>query len=337
LELLKNMAQETDDKSKDEDEEKEEEEKDKGKKDVYGTFWKEFGKSIKLGVVDDRANKVTLAKLLRYYTTKSDGKLRSLTQYIQDMPEKQNFIYYITGESVDVIKKSPFLEKLTKKGYEVIFMADPLDEYVVQTLADFEGKKLMSVSKEGLKLGDENKDKEKKQEEEFKDFISWLKGIYGEKVEKVVVSNRLAKSPCVLVTSQYGWSANMERIMSAQTFSNAESMQYMKSRKTMEINPRHPLVLELKRRSVEDATDSSLTEMANLLYDSALISSGFVLSDPTELSSRIQRVIALGLKVDPNTPIEEEVEAPADTSSSESSEPSSETPKPESSGEKDEL
>jgi len=265
--------------------------------------------------VDDRANKVSLAKLLRYVTSRSNGKLRSLTQYVQDMPEKQTSIFYITGESFDVVKKSPFLETLEKKGMEVIYMTDALDEYVVQTMSDFEGKKLMSVSKEGFKTGDENKDKEKKLEEEYKDFTAWLKGLYGDKVDKVSVSSRLASSPCVLVTSQYGWSANMERIMKAQTFSTASEQPWMKARKTMEINPRHPLIKEMKRRAADDASDSSLTEMANLLYDSALISSGFVLQEPADFSSRLQRVIALGLKVDPNASVEPDDEGTAEESS----------------------
>jgi len=287
---------------------------------MYDNFWKEFGKSIKLGVIDDRTNKVPLSKLLRYLSSKSDGKLRSLEQYVKDMAEKQQYIYYITGENLDVVKKSPFLEQLERKVYEVLLMTDPLDEYVVQTLADFDGKKLMSVSKEGLKIGDE--DKVKKYEEEFKDMTTWLKGVYGEKVEKVIVSNRIAKSPCVLVTSQYGWSANMERIMKAQTFSDNNAQNYMMAKKTMEINPRHPLIKEMKRLSGEDPSDSSLIDMANLMYDSALLSSGFHMDNPAEFSARLQRVISMGLKVDPNAPVDDEPEE--EESSKDSSEGSSE-------------
>jgi len=269
---------------------------------------------------------IELIKFLcpNYYDTYPARVMESsavFEQYVMDMGEKQGHIYYITGENLDAVKKSPFLEKLERKGYEVLFMTDPLDEYVVQTLADFDGKKLMSVSKEGLKIGDENK--VKKYEEEFKDLTTWLKGLYGEKVEKVIVSNRIAKSPCVLVTSQYGWSANMERIMKAQTFSDHSAHNYMMAKKTMEINPRHPLIKEMKRRSGEDPSDTSLTDMANLMYDSALLSSGFQMDNPAELSARLQRVISMGLKVDPNAPVDDE---PEEEEEEESSKDGSESP-----------
>jgi molecular chaperone HtpG len=241
-------------------------------------------------------------------------------QYVADMPEKQQYIYYITGENLDVVKSSPFLEKMEKKGFEVVFMTDPLDEYLVQQMSEFEGKKLMSLSKEGLKLGDDKK-KIEKLEEEYKDFTSWLKGVYGDKVEKVAISNRLAKSPCVLVTGQYGWTANMERIMKAQTFSDNAQHQYMLPKKTMEINPRHPLIKELKKRSSEEPDDKSVVEIANLLYDSALLVSGFHMDNPTDFASRINRVMSLGLKIDPNAPVDDE---PEEEESSEPEAPSSE-------------
>jgi len=240
-----------------------------------------------------------------------------LLQYVADMPEKQNYIYYITGENLDVVKSSPFLEKMEKKGFEVVFMTDPLDEYLVQQMSEFEGKKLMSLTKSGLKLG-EDKKKIEKLEEEHKDFINWLKGIYGEKVEAVTISNRIAKSPCVLVTGQYGWTANMERIMKAQTFSDNAQHQWMLPKKTMEINPRHPLIKELKKKSTEEPDDKSLVEIANLMYDSALISSGFHMDNPADFAARINRVMSLGLKIDPNAPVDEEPEDESSESESES-------------------
>jgi len=313
------------------DEEKEakkkDEEKMKEEETIFDTFWSNFGKSIKLGVIDDRANKVALSKLLRFRTTKGDG-WRSLLQYVADMPDKQSYIYYITGENLDVVKASPFLEKMEKKGFEVVFMTDPLDEYLVQQMSEFEGKKLMSLTKDGLKLG-EDKKKIEKLEEEYKDFTAWLKGVYGDKVEKVAISNRLAKSPSVLVTGQYGWTANMERIMKAQTFSDNAQHQWMLPKKTMEINPRHPLIKELRKKSAEEPDDKSIIEIANLMYDSALLSSGFHMDNPADFATRINRVMSLGLKIDPNTPVDDEPEDEAtegETESDSSNEDSDENP-----------
>jgi len=314
----KNEKKEDEDGLSDEEKEakKKDEEKMKEEETIYDTFWSNFGKSIKLGVIDDRANKVALSKLLRFRTTKGDG-WRSLLQYVTDMPDKQSYIYYITGENLDVVKSSPFLEKMDKKGFEVVFMTDPLDEYLVQQMSEFEGKKLMSLTKDGLKLG-EDKKKIEKLEEEYKDFTLWLKGVYGDKVEKVAISNRLAKSPCVLVTGQYGWTANMERIMKAQTFSDNAQHQWMLPKKTMEINPRHPLIKEMRKKSSEEPDDKSIVEIANLMYDSALLSSGFHMDNPADFATRINRVMSLGLKIDPNAPVDEEPEDESSETESES-------------------
>jgi heat shock protein beta len=290
-------------------------EKAEGKKESeYDTFWKNFGKSIKLGCIDDKANKAKLTKLLRFVTNKSDGKLISLEDYVERMKTKQKYIYYITGESLESVKNSPFLEKLNARGLEVIYMIDPLDEYLVQSMTEFEGTTLMSVTKEGLKLDDSDKDKLAKQKEEFKDLTSWLQGVYGDKVEKVVVSNRINKSPMVLVTGQYGWSANMERIMHAQTFANAQDASWLHSKKTLEINPFHPIIKELKTKTSADPSDKSLTDLAMLLYDAALLQSGFAMKEPNDFASRIHRVVSNGLDVDPNAqsdaePADEEEES----------------------------
>jgi len=320
LEMIKKLAEdqnaalETKEKAEGESSESSdssESEEDKKKKEeestVYDTFWTNFGKSIKLGVIDDKANKVALSKLLRYKTAMSGEGWKGLEQYIAEMPEKQKYIYYITGANLEVVRNSPFLEKMEKKGFDVIFMTDPLDEYLVQQMSEFEGKKLMSLSKEGLKLG-EDKKKLERLENEYKTFTSWLKGVYGDKVEKVAISNRIAKSPAVLVTGQYGWSANMERIMKAQTFSDNSQHQWMLPKKTMEINPRHPLVKELKRRSEDDSEDKNAIEVAGLLYDSALLVSGFHMENPTDFANRINRVMSIGMKIDPSAPVEEEPE-----------------------------
>jgi len=326
LEMLKKLA----DSQKKGDEKKEGEEADaeadsdaeadkkSSDSDAYDQFWSQYGKSIKLGCIDDRANKAKLAKLLRFVTSKSEGKSISLEEYVERMQPKQKYIYYITGESIAAVKNSPFLERLLGKGIEVVYMVDPLDEYLVQSLTEFEGTQLKSITKEGA-LSDDEKDKLAKYKEEYKELIDWLKGVYGDKVEKVVVSNRITKTPMVITTGQYGWSANMERIMNAQTFANAQEATWLHSKKTLEINPFHPIIKELKVRSAAEADDKSVRDLATLLYDAALVQSGFQVKEVNDFASRIHRVVASGLSVDPNAeaevPAEEEDEAESSDSS----------------------
>jgi len=276
--------------------------------DEYDTFWKAYGKSIKLGIIDDRANKAKLIKLLRYQTSKSNGKWASLDEYVDRMKDKQKIIYYVTGESVSAVENSPFLERLKKKDYEVIYMVDPLDEYVTSSLTDYDGNQLQSVTKADLKIDGDDTAKFEALKTEFKDFTSFLQKIYGDKVEKVTISNRVSQSPCVLVTGQYGWSANMERIMKAQTFSDSSKQQWMVPKKTMEINPRHPVIQSLKSKSEKDAEDPALKDLVNLLYDAALVQSGFSMTDTADFAKRIHRVVSLGLDVDPNAEVPQEVE-----------------------------
>jgi len=329
LELLKKLATASEEADEDEDDEEEEEadeedsteetEKKDEKEDPYMKFWEQFGKSVKLGVIDDRKNKSKLSKLLRYTTTKSDGKFVSLESYVDRMKENQKNIYYITCETMDQCKASPLIERLVKKDLEVIYMPDPLDEYVVQTLTEFDGNTLQSVSKDGLTL-DDDEDTFKALEEEFKDLTEWMKTTYGSKVEKVKISNRIATSPCILVSGQYGWSANMERIMKAQTLGDATKQTWMHAKKTMEINPRHPIMLELKSRVAADADDVKLADLATLLYDGAVVASGFAMADTAEFAARITRVVSAGLDVDPDQEIEEEVFVTPKTESEEEEE-----------------
>jgi len=315
LEMLTRLAQGKDVSAEDTEEADEEEGKKEEKKEEnekYLKFWENFGKSIKLGVIDDRANKAKLSKLLRYTTSKSEGKFISLQTYVDRMAENQKLIYYITGTDVATVESSPFLERLKKRDLEVVYMTDPLDEYVTSALTDFDGNNLQSVQKEGLKLPGEKAESASRKElaEEFKPFTDWLAGVYGDKVEKVVISNRIADSPCIIVTGQYGWSATMERIMKSQTFSDATKQQHMFSKKTLEINPRHPIIKELKARTAAaaDAKDAALTDLANLMYDAALLQSGFDMKSPKEFAGRIHRVMSLGLDVDPNAVADPEVE-----------------------------
>merc|ERR1711970_210138 len=268
------------------------------KKDDYKKFYEQFGKCLKLGVHEDSTNRTKVAELMRYHTSKSGDEQISFKEYVDRMKEGQNDIYYITGESIAAVSSSPFLEALRKKGLEVLYMVDPIDEYAVQQLKEFDGKKLKSTTKEGLDIDDD--DEKKKLEElkaEFEPLTKLMKEVLGDKTEKVIVSSRMADSPCVLTTSEYGRSANMERIMKAQALRDNSMTSYMSSRKTLEINPENPIVKELKKRIDMDRGDKTVKDLVLLLFETSLLNSGFSLEEPVTFSKRIHRMINLGLSL----------------------------------------
>ena len=266
----------------------------------FKKFYEQFSKNLKLGIHEDATNRAKLAELLRYYSSKSGEEMVSFKQYIERMQPKQKYIYYITGESKSVVAASPFIEKLKEKGIEVLYLTDPIDEYCIQQLKDFDGKQLKCCSKEGLDL--EDTEEEKKAFEELKTqyepVCKKIKEILDNKVEKVVVGERLDESPCVLVTSEFGWTANMERIMKAQALRDNSMTSYMISKKTLEINPKHGIIKELKAQLEKDSNSSNIKDTVWLLYDTSLLNSGFSIEDPNAFAKRTYKMILFGLQDD---------------------------------------
>mmetsp|Transcript_2493 Transcript_2493/g.3662 ORF Transcript_2493/g.3662 Transcript_2493/m.3662 type:complete len:713 (+) Transcript_2493:59-2197(+) len=269
-------------------------------KEKYSKFYEQFSKSLKLGVHEDSANRAKLAELLRFQSTKSGEEMTSLKEYVSRMKENQQGIYYITGESKKAVESSPFLERLKRKGLECLYMVDPIDEYATQQLKEFDGKKLISVTKEGLQLDDDEEEKKKFEEEKAKTeaLCKLMKEVLDDKVEKVVVSNRMVDSPCSLVTGEYGWSANMERIMRAQALRDNSQMGYMSSKKTLELNPYNSIIQSLRQKAEADSGDKTVKDLIFLLFDTSLLTSGFSLDEPTTFANRIHRLIKLGLSIE---------------------------------------
>eukprot|EP00941_MAST-03F_sp_MAST-3F-sp1_P001288 g1288.t1 len=328
LEMLRKLAQKHEKEAEEategeEEAEGEEAEDSEEKEDPYVAFWDKFGKNIKLGLIEDSSNRTKLSKLLRYETNKSDGKFISLEQYVDNMKDWQKSIYYIAGDSKESVEKSPMLEVLTSKGLEVIYMTDPIDEYAVQNLTEFDGKRLQSATKEGLQFGDEDETNATRKLELYKEKLTsltdYLKGVYGDKIGKIQVSNRITSSPVVLVSSQYGYSANMEKIMKSQAFADPKRASFMTSKKTMEVNPRHPIITKLQAAIDADSEDENAKNIAWLLHDTALLHSGFSMEDSSAFAKRMFSLMQKGLNLD-SLELEEEIEVPDEPEESEDEE-----------------
>jgi len=267
----------------------------------YTKFYETFSKNLKLGVHEDSTNRAKLSKLLRFYSSKSGETMTSFDDYISRMLPEQEQIYFITGESKKTVEKSPFLERLMKKGFEVLFLVDPIDEYIIQQLKEYDGKTLVCATKEGMKWKESEEETKEKEEikTKYEELCKYFKEVLGEKVEKVVVSDRLANSPCCLVTAEYGWSANMERIMKAQALRDNSSQAHMMSRKTMEINPDNKIISSLRdKTATADGKEKTTKDVVWMLYETALLTSGFSLEEPSIFTNRIHKLIHLGLSID---------------------------------------
>jgi len=305
LKAKKDQKEQEDNEDGEEEEESSEEEKKKEIEDPYIKFWEEFGKSIKLGLIEDSSNRSKLAKLLRFKTSTSEDKWTSLADYVERMPEWQKSIYYISGASEQEVKSSPMIEVLKKKGLEVVFLTDPIDEISLQNLTEFDGFKLQSVTKEGLKFGDEDEYATSKRmelyEEKFEPLTTWMKDLYGSKVSKITFSNRLDTTPCVLVTGQYGYSAHMEKVMRAQAFADDKKngIQYMMSSKTLELNPRHPIFTKMLDLVQDESSDSEVAkDLAMVMLDTAMLTSGFNIENTADFAKRMYGLMKNGLNLE---------------------------------------
>merc|ERR1712054_49599 len=333
LELMKKLAkegdgddddeEEKDDEEKSEDKEKEEKKEKKDEESTWLKFWKEFNKNLKMGCYEDDSNRSKLSKLLLFISTKSEGKEINLDKYLDRMQESQESIYYMSGESLDVMQKAPALQIFKKKDLEVLMLSDHLDEPCIQKLADYEGKKFVSIQKADVKLDETEEEKKKftKLKDMYKPLTDWWKEKLtdltekgamkdaGVKIEKVELSKRLTESPVVVVTSQFGYSAQQEKIMKTQSFQNKDQISMMSGRKTLEINPNHPVVVDLLAKVKADKEDKSSLDTAQVLFQTALIESGYEIADPSALVNRVYRLTSKELGVDPDAPLKE-VEVP---------------------------
>merc|ERR1712127_912205 len=333
LELMKKLAKEDDEEEKT-DEKDQEEKKDKKDEDsTWLKFWKEFSKNLKMGCYEDDSNRSKISKLLLFTSTKSDGKEMNLDKYLDRMQESQESIYYMSGDTMDIMKKAPALQIFLKKDIEVLMFDDHLDEPCIQKLADYEGKKFVSIQKADVKLDETEEEKKRfsKLKDMYKPLTDWWKEKLsdftekgdlkdaGVKIEAVSISKRLTNSPVAVVTSQFGYSAQQEKIMKAQAFQNKDQISMMSGRKTLEINPNHPVITDLLAKVKDDKENAAAIDTAQVLFQTALIESGYEIADASALVSRVYRLMSKELGVDPDAPMKE-VEVPEEEEEEEAEE-----------------
>ncbi|XP_023234401.1 endoplasmin-like [Centruroides sculpturatus] len=287
-------------------------------KEEYEKFWKEYSTNLKLGIIEDPSNRSRLAKLVRFPSSYAPSNTTSLAEYVERMNEKQQYIYYMAGSSMQEVEKSPFVERLLKKGYEILYLTDPVDEYSISALPEFEGKKFQNVAKDGLKIDDGEKAKEKQEAlaKQFESLTKWLEeDILKDKISKATISQRLHSSPCALVASQFGWTGNMERLARSNAHSKSYDSArdyYLSQKKTLEVNPYHPLIKELLRRVEADKSDQTAHQMANIMFETATLRSGYMLQDTSSFAERVETLLKKTLGVPEDLQVEEPSEEPED-------------------------
>ncbi|XP_020814641.1 endoplasmin [Drosophila serrata] len=297
-------------------------------KEAYEKFWKEFSTNIKLGVMEDPSNRSRLAKLLRFQTSNGKG-VTSLAEYVERMKSKQEHIYYIAGSNRAEVEKSPFVERLLSKGYEVLYLVEAVDEYCISALPEFDGKKFQNVAKEGFKLNESEKSKKNFEalQSSFEPLVKWLNDVaLKDQIAKAQVSERLSNSPCALVAGVFGWTGNMERLAMSNAHQKSDDPQrtyYLNQKKTLEINPRHPLMRELLRRVEADEADDTAKNMAVMMFRTATLRSGYMLQETAQFADSIEQMMRQTLGVDQNEQVEfdedEEDDAEDNKSASEES------------------
>lgn len=287
-------------------------------KEEYEKFWKEYSTNLKLGIIEDPGNRSRLAKLVRFPSSYAPSNTTSLAEYVERMSEKQQYIYYMAGSSMQEVEKSPFVERLLKKGYEILYLTDPVDEYSISAIPEFEGKKFQNVAKDGLKIDDDEKAKEKQEalSKQFESLTKWLEDdVLKDKISKAAISQRLHSSPCALVASQFGWTGNMERLARSNAHSKSYDSArdyYLSQKKTLEVNPYHPLIKELLRRVEADKSDQTALQMANIMYETATLRSGYMLHDTASFAERVETLLRKTLGVPEDLQVEEPAEEPED-------------------------
>lgn len=282
-------------------------------KEDYQTFWKEYSTNIKLGIIEDPQNRARLSKILQFHSS-TQKEMISLSEYVSRMKPNQQHIYYIAGASEDEVKKSPFVERLDKKGYEVLYLTEAVDEYAISALPEFDGKKFQNVAKEGFTLdeGERAKDRMEQLKTTFEPLVKWLSDILKDHISKAQVSERLTDSPCALVASMFGWTGNMERLAISNAHQKSDDPQksyYLNQKKTLEINPRHPLIRELLRRVEVDSTDQTAKDIALMMFRTATLRSGYMLRETASFADSVEQLMRknLGISLD-EIPEEEELQ-----------------------------
>uniref|UniRef100_A0A1B0CNK5 Putative heat shock protein 90 n=1 Tax=Lutzomyia longipalpis TaxID=7200 RepID=A0A1B0CNK5_LUTLO len=290
-------------------------------KEDYEKFWKEFSTNIKLGVMEDPSNRSRLAKLLRFQSSHTkDKEVTSLADYVSRMKPKQDHIFFIAGPGRTEVEKSPFVERLLTRGYEVLYLTEAVDEYSISALPEFDGKKFQNAAREGFALTDSEEAKTKFDElkTSFEPLVKWLNEVaLKDEIARAQISERLSNSPCALVANMYGWTGNMERLAMSNAHQKSDDPQrsyYLSQKKILEVNPRHPLIRELLRRVEADGEDPTAKDMAVMMFQTATLRSGYMLRETSGFADSIERMMRHTLGIDPNEkPEEEEIFEEEDT------------------------